>query len=225
MKSNGTIHDQMIPLKQLSQTDPIDRRAEKQAETKGYSPMDPPDAYAPPADVGVDRKDLHPFLLQLIEDHEAVVTELDAFESVLVRMQTDGIDRDTNQKLGEFFRYLDESIVQHQALEETKLFPLLRQRLVERGEHSQGPDARTAIDMLEDDHIKVMQLAAVTFSLLGLAPRLPDADSCLIVLDTGLQQGKALVELLRLHIFREDNVVFPLAQTHLSAAELDAMRQ
>jgi hemerythrin-like domain-containing protein len=31
------------------------------------------------------------------------------------------------------------------------------------------------------------------------------------------------VELLRLHIFREDNVVFPLAIKHISEKELQAM--
>jgi len=61
-------------------------------------------------------------------------------------------------------------------------------------------------------------------NFLGLVFRLPDERSGMIVLDAALEQGKNLVELLRLHVFREDNVVFPLAHRLISRAEFDAMQ-
>ena len=76
---------------------------------------------------------------------------------------------------------------------------------------------------MEDEHAKAMQLAAVVVNFLGLVFRLPDERSGMIVLDAALEQGKNLIELLRLHVFREDNVVFPLAHQLISIAEFDEM--
>lgn len=185
--------------------------------------MDPPDAYTPPGMEGVAYEDMHPFLQHLMDDHKVIIKELEAFESVLLHIQKEGVSRDVNQRLSLFFRFLDERIVHHHVEEEKILFPLLQERLLEKGEHGQGPAPKTAVDMMEDDHIKVMQLAAVTFNFLGFAPRLPDPASQALVLDAALEQGKALVELSRLHIFREDHIVFPLAQNLLDPDELDDM--
>ena len=77
---------------------------------------------------------------------------------------------------------------------------------------------------MEDEHAKAMQLAAVVVNFLGLVFRLPDERSAMIVLDTALEQGKNLVELLRLHVFREDNVVFSLAHRLIFRAEFDEMQ-
>ena len=46
----------------------------------------------------------------------------------------------------------------------------------------------------------------------------------MIVLDAALEQGKNLVELLRLHVFREDNVVFSLAHRLIATTEFDEMQ-
>ena len=60
-------------------------------------------------------------------------------------------------------------------------------------------------------------------NFLGLAFRFPDQQTRLIVLDAALEQAKFLVELLRLHVFREDNVIFPLAQQLLTPTEFEEM--
>ncbi len=79
--------------------------------------------------------------------------------------------------------------------------------------------------MLEDDHIKMMQLAAVTFNFLGLVSRIPEHTSRAMVLDAAIEQGKALVEHLRLHIFRENNVAFGLAHIYINESEFEEMQQ
>ncbi|HET7118408.1 MAG TPA: hypothetical protein VFI29_18065, partial [Hanamia sp.] len=81
------------------------------------------------------------------------------------------------------------------------------------------------VDMLEHDHIKTMEMGTLTFSLMGIASRLTDRVSNALLIDTAIEQGLALVELLRLHIFREDNVVFPLAHKYLTASDYEGITQ
>ncbi len=130
-----------------------------------------------------------------------------------------------DEALRSFFTFFDDHVVAHQLAEDKILFPTLHERLLEKGEHGAGHPPRTAVDMLEDDHAKVMQIAAVTFNFLALSARLPDPASRAIVLDAALEQGKALIEMLRLHMFREDNVVFALAVEHLEASTFDDMEK
>ncbi len=183
--------------------------------------MDPPDAYAPPNMEPVPYEELHPFLQQLSDEHKECIKELDAFEETLLHIQQKGIDKSVDTRLRTFFEFFDVHIVKHNQKEEKGLFPLLHQKLKEKGDHGHGPTPVTAVDMLEDDHVKALQLAAVVFNFFGLTMRLPDPNSRLVVLDAALEQGKVLIELLRLHIFREDNIVFSQAHQYLSTAELD----
>ncbi len=213
----------MTDFKNLQQVDPLKRMVERQTEKEEFSPMDPPDAYSPPGGKEIPYEEMHPFLQRLMDDHKKCVAELDAFEEVLSKIHKEGVKPDFNKPVSQFFEFLDNAVVTHNLKEEKILFPLLQERLLEGGQHSKGPEATTAIDVLEDDHIKIMQLSAVTFNFFGLAGRLPDIASRAITLDAALEQGKALVEMLKLHIFREDHVTFVQAQEMLITEELDEM--
>lgn len=129
------------------------------------------------------------------------------------------MSRERNSKLGEFFEFLDDKIVMHNLKEERVLFPFIHDRMIDNGEHGTGTVPDTAVDMLENDHIKMMELATLTFSLMGITSRITDPVSKALLLDTAVEQGLSLVELLRLHIFREDNVVFPLAHKYLTGED------
>ncbi len=212
-----------LDLRNANKIDPLKRMVERQTDQEEFSPMDPPDAYAPPAAEDIPFEDLHPFLKSLMEEHKDFIKELDLFEEVLVRIKEDGMKAEFNKPLGSFFQFLDTRLVKHNLKEEKLLFPELHRLLLESGQHSKGPEATTAIDMLEDDHVKLMQLSAVTFNFFGLAGRLPNPESRAIVLDAALEQGKGLVEMLKLHIFREDNVVFLQAQKEVPKEIFDAM--
>ena len=72
--------------------------------------------------------------------------------------------------------------------------------------------------------IKALQLAAVIVNFLGLMFRLPDDKSRLVTLDAALEESKNLIELLRLHVFREDNIILPLAHRLISTAEFEQMQ-
>ena len=215
-----------MDFQNLKHTDPLDRSAHKQDEAPEFSPMNPPDAYAPPVSDAIPYEEMPPFLQKLMDDHRRFTEALDAFEQALAQLREHGLPQASgpvDEAISAFFGYLDEHIVAHHAHEERILFPLLRERLLAAGEHGVGEAPRTAVDMMDDDHARGMQLAAVAFNFLGLSSRLPDARSRAIVLDAAIEQGRALIELMRLHMFREDNVVFTMAARHLTADELSRM--
>ncbi len=208
---------------ELNQIDPLKRQPDQGVVGESLSPMGPPEAFAPPAADRVPREEMHPFLQQFMQEHDEFMNEIKIFEDAILEVQASGFTKELQKKLSHFFHFFDNDFVIHSRREEATFFPLLSRRLKEKGEHTKGDSPKTAVDLMEDDHIKAIQMAAVIFNFLGLAFRLPDGASRLIVLDAALEQGKNLVELLRLHIFREDNIVFSSAHRLISASELSAM--
>lgn len=208
----------------LSAPDYLKRRVEKDTNGKEeFSPMDPPGVYDPQGITPVPYEALYPFLRHLIDEHKVITQELEKFESALSNVRKEGITKEVNQQLAGFFQFLDDTIVAHHLKEERVLFPMMHDKLLMKGEHSPLNSPETAVDMMEDDHIKTMQLSTLCFSLLGISSRLTDPGSRTILVDIALEQGNALIEMLRLHLFREDNVVFPLAQKYLNAEESEKM--
>lgn len=214
-----------MSMHRLNRIDPLRKQAQRALEHgKGLSPMDPPDAYAPPRLEPVPAQALHPFLRQFMDEHAPFMQELNAFEEAIASIQQAGYTKEADAGLRHFFHGLEQRFGPHSRREETALFPLLRERLIASGEHGGGSVPATATEVMEDEHAKALQLAAVVVNFLGLVFRLPDEKSAMIVLDAALEQGKHLVELLRLHVFREDNLLFPLAHRLISAAEFDRMQ-
>ena len=208
----------------MQRVDPVKRQTlHGLTALEGLSPMDPPDAYAPPSITPVAVEDMHPFLQQLIAEHLPFLGEVDAFENAILGIQKTGYTKVADAQLRHFLNFLDEEFIAHNRHEEANLFPLLRKRLLAAGEHGSGDDPQTPVDLMQDEHIKAIQLAAVILNFLGLAFRFPDQNTRLIVLDAALEQAKFLVELLRLHVFREDQVVFPLAHQLITSAEFEQM--
>ena len=208
----------------LKRMDPIKKQPLRGSlEQEGMSPMDPPDAYAPPNAPSVSLEEMHPYLRQLVEEHQPLLGEVDSFENVILSIQKIGYTKVADSQLKHFLNFLDEEFIAHNRREETSLFPLLRRRLLASTEHGIGRDPQTPVDLMQDEHIKAAQLAAVILNFLGLAFRFPDERTRLIVLDAALEQSKFLVELLRLHVFREDNLIFPLAHQLITADEFDQM--
>jgi hemerythrin-like domain-containing protein len=186
--------------------------------------MDPPEAYAPPSLDRVALTEMHPFLRKLCEEHALLSAELSVVEEAILSVQKAGFTEQVESTLLEFCQVLDRDFIPHSRQEEVTLFPLLHERLIADGEHGKGRVPTTAVDVMQDDHLKVIQLAAVIVNFLRLGPRLPDESSTLVVQDAALRHAKSLVELLRLHIFREDNIVFCSAHRLISAQELNRMQ-
>jgi|APTNR8051073442_1049403.scaffolds.fasta_scaffold00802_3 hemerythrin-like domain-containing protein len=216
----------MIDLKKANATDPLKRMVEKESGAEEYSPMEPPDAYMPPTVDAIPYEDMHPLLQGLIDEHVEIKKELDAFEKSLIDFKANGwrLDEQLHKNISSFFSYIDDKVVKHHLKEEKVLFPAVQKALMEKGEHSNGKFPKTAIDMLEDDHLKMMQHLTLVFNLISLGTRLPDPVSRALTFDVAAEQGFSLIELMKLHFFREENVVFPKANKYIKAKEFEGLQ-
>jgi len=205
----------------LKEEDPIIRNAEKD-DIEELSPMDPPDAFDEKRKVGMDYESFHDNLKELCDEHKGAIEKCDAFEAALLEFKNSGfyITREINDAFNSFFVAFDENIMPHNRKEEKGLFPILQKKLLESGEHSSGDEPHTPVDLMEDDHVKMIQLATLSFNFLGLAMRLKNQEDIAMTFDVAYNNGKELVELLKLHIYREDNTLFPLAQKLLTEEEM-----
>lgn len=210
-------------LKKLQEKEPVKKDVEKGLEDTEHSPMDPPAAYDQPGKVKVSFDTMDKSLLEFVDEHKIAMKQVEDFEKALVQFKTTGykVDHKINEIFGIFFKYFDEELLAHNDKEEKALFPLLRERLIEAGEHSKGEKPVTAIDIMEDDHVKFIQLGALSFNFFGLATRIKDEGSKNFILDTAYETARELIELLKLHIYREDYTLFPLAQKYLSKEEFE----
>ncbi len=205
-----------------SNNDSIKRFVEKDNDHEELSPMNPPDAYSPQNIELVAYEKMHPFLQELIDEHLAFTKVLNEFEKSLLKwgknnwIFTDAI----NLGLKQFFNFFDEKVPLHNQKEEKKLFPLLQKKLIETGEHNSKDTSYTGISLMEDEHIKVAQAAAIVFNFLGLGSRLTDSRSKKITFETAYEQGLAIVETMRLHIYREENILFPQAMSLISKDDM-----
>lgn len=208
--------------KNLKETDPIIRNADK-GDVNELSPMDPPDAYDKKFASDITYDDLHKNLQELFNEHINVIAYCDDFEKAINEFKQKGfyISKETNRSFNAFFVFFDEEVLPHNRKEERGLFPILKKRMLENGEHSEGENPHTPVDLMEEDHVKLIQLATLTFNFLGLAMRLKDNESRAVVFDIAYNKALELIELLRLHIYREDHTIFPLAQKYLSPQELE----
>ncbi|TAL59532.1 MAG: hemerythrin domain-containing protein [Bacteroidetes bacterium] len=214
-------------LKKLQGTEPVKKDVEKGLEDTEHSPMDPPSAYEQPGKVKVSFDTMDKSLLEFVDEHKIAMKQVEDFEKALVQFKTSGykVDQKMNEIFSAFFKYFDTELLPHNDKEEKTLFPLLNKRLIEAGEHSKGDDKLTAIDVMEDDHVKFIQLGALAFNFFGLATRIKDEGSRIFILDTAYETARELIELLKLHIYREDYTLFPLAQKYLSKEEFDLIEK
>ncbi len=209
--------------RRLQMADPVRPQAERGLGGDELSPMDPPDPYAPPGLEIDSTGPRHAFLRVLSEEHEAFLTELKTVEDALHAVKETGFREETYRALVHFLGVLDGDFVKHSRREETVLFPLLRERLIVDGEHSKTDDPITSAELMANEHLKAHRSGAVILRFLDIAVRLPDEHSRQTLVRAALREALDLVELLRLHMFREDNIVFASAERLLSAAELDRM--
>ena len=209
----------------MNMNDPVKRFVDKEKEFEEASPMNPPDAFSPSTVDPVAYKDMTPFLQKLMNEHKVFMTVLENFESALINWKTScwNFNDEIDKKFNELFSFLDKNTPGHNKKEEKLLFPPLHNRLMQTGEHSAADEPTTAVDIMEDEHIKVAQLAALCLNFLGLGSRLEDKKSREITFELAYEEGKAIVETMRLHIYREDETLFPLAMKLISQREFEEM--
>lgn len=212
-----------MDLQELNKIDPLKRHVEKSLDTEEHSPFDPPEAFSPPSVQGISFEQMHPAVQLLMKEHQELLKVAGRFEKAVSDFRENGyrMTSDINRAFSEFYRYFDDHLLLHNAREEKHFFPILQEKLLAAGEHSIGDSPTTAIDIMEDDHLRFVQLGALSFNLFGLATRVNDPAAKGLLLDTACDNARELTELLKLHIYREDYTLFPLAQKHMSSEELD----
>jgi hemerythrin-like domain-containing protein len=129
----------------------------------------------------------------LTRQHQDVLAWLAATETALASGRDDA-------DLAGFANFLDSEVVQHFALEEHALFPILARH----PGLSQGPLA-----VMNAEHASFREL-------------LNNLTAGIRAADLGQQRSctHGLIDLLRAHIAKEDTVLFPMASRLLSADEL-----
>lgn len=212
-----------------------DREVQELASGANPMNMSEPTAenHTPPATIDpVPYEDMPEILQHFMDEHEECLKEINHFEEALQDFKKNKwvLNEDIHKSFSRFFTFMDNKVLEHNRNEEKTLFPLLQQKLMASGEHSQlnkymatEEEPRTAVEIMEDEHVKFIQLSSLTFNFLGLAPQLPDARSQSIVSDLVYEQGIQLIETLRLHIQRENKTLFPLACKLISDKEFNEM--
>ena len=212
--------------KRLNENDPIKREVVKDPTLdEGDSPMDPPEAYQSNLEK-VSYDEMHDVLNKLTLEHRVSIKKLNKFEKGLQDFKAGKwiFDKKISNIFSEFFSFFDSDFLLHNRKEEKVLFPLLERRFRETGEHGTDEFSQTPIDIFEDDHYQFIQLGVLTFNLIGISSRLPDEASKNIVSDLAFQNGMELIEMARLHIFREDETLFQLANKLISTEEFDEIQ-
>lgn len=213
-------------MKNVNHNDPITRQVEVSDKDRGseLSPMSPPEAYAPPNNIKIEYDDHHTALKCLIDDHVEIKKNILGFENVLTKLQKNSeLSIELNNDVLSFFNVFLQDFVAHNKKEEKYLFPILEKRFLEVGEHSKSKNPITPINVLEDEHTEATQLANEAHYVWILVFKVSDPATKRLLLKEFLLKSLKLVDQMRLHIFREDDIVFSLAQKHLTAQELDCI--
>lgn len=218
----------MIDLKETNKVDPLKRNVEHGLdEMKGCTPFDPPSVYEEDKKGVVDFEGMDEVLKELVEEHKVAIKKIEEFENALIEYKTKGyvLSPEINTAFSNFFKFYDNNLLVHNEKEDKVLFPLLNEKLLQSGEHSTSENPKTAIDIMEDDHVKFIQLGTLSFNLFGLATRIKDAQSRIFICDTAYDTSREFTELLRLHIYREDYTLFPLAQKLITKEEFIVLNE
>lgn len=211
----------------MNKTDDQLKRFVEKNSGEELSPFDPPDAYDPQNIEPVIYDELHPFLKKLVDEHTVFTNVLNGFEEALIKWRNNNwvFDKEIDEKFKNFFAFIDENVPVHNHKEEKELFPLLQKKLIEIGEHNSKDSSLTGINIIEDEHIKVAQAAAIVFNFLGLGSRLPDQRSKEITFQAAFEQGIAIIETMKLHIFREENILFSQAMKLFGEEEFELLNK
>lgn len=215
-----------LNLKELNRIDPLKKSAEVSAQDMGneLSPMSPPEAYEPPSDSQIDYDSLHPFLQNLMDDHVDLKKKLKELKVVFDQPKRGNeINQTTLRALDTFLQFFNEEFTPHNQKEESKLFPLLNDKLIENGEHSPTKEKFTGVKILKDDHTNAARLEGILSQLLKIILSLDHEPSKEIIYQELKKRGNELIDLMQLHIFREDFIIFGMAQELLTIEQLDEM--
>lgn len=210
--------------RELQKIDPVKPQVsvDRGSMEEGISPMDPPSSFEPPAKSKYPQEKMRPFFQDLMREHDNLKKEMTNFKQILKLIQQTGqITLEQRKGFKEFFTHFEADFIEHNRKEEFILFPILKKRLLEAGEHSPTKKPVTGVDVLQDEHIQALQLATLCYKNLDLLDSINELTSRRKVVLFIVSKGLDLIELMELHIFREDEIIFGLAHELLSNDEMN----
>ncbi len=156
---------------------------------------------------------------KLIECHDHILAQLSLFNQSLNSVEQQGVvgflsERENIKKT---FEFIDTSIMLHTRDEEEGLFPMLQPKLEAKLIGSGG--GKTPVDMMESEHRIVEEVTSRVKSLASMIEKSPHESETSLLLDEFLQKGRWIIQAYQGHIWKENNVLFPMAERLLSVEE------
>ena len=197
-------------------------------------PLSEGDPYEPPVSPSgkpaasiepVSYENMPAALQRFMDEHKTCLKVVQEFDAALSSFKQSSwqMSQEVQDAFRTFFIFFDKNISAHNSKEEKLLFPRLQKCFTEASEYSSDERPLSAIDILEEDHLQIVQSATLVFNFLGLAPRLPNRESSVVVFEHAYELGKELVENLRLHMIREDETLFPLACKYMDKSDFEEL--
>ena len=199
----------------------IKRFYDKNSIGKSF-PFEPTNAYDHQNIARVEYENYHPFIKELIDEHKKMTLVLNNFEMSLIdwRINDWEFKETINEKFKSFFTLIKEKVPIHNKKEDKVLLPLLNKKLIELCDQNFLNCELTGNDLIVDEHLKIEQAASIVFNLLDIGLSLFDKQSKEITFAAVFEQGLAIVETIKLHIYREENILFPQSMKLLNWNEI-----
>lgn len=138
-------------------------------------------------------------------EHREVLARIDALEADTDRMgRTDGADAPTEQSIRDVLEHLRRQFDTHMRAEDEVIYPTLEEAL---------PTAGRSVAPLRQEHGELRSMLSDLEGTLGRTPGRARNQQIAV-------QGQDFVDLLRIHIRKEESVVFAVAERMLQPTEL-----
>lgn len=158
--------------------------------------------------------------------HEDVLKQLDKLEKILNVVKKPADLRKKGKDLAVFFAFIGESLALHTRDEEQALFPFLQVKLRRPKKGANGGCASAApVEVMMADHKEIHALISEMRTFFGLAAGEKNAKFGKILIKTAAEKGRLTGEIFRDHIWKEDNILYPMAKENLSAKELSQIAE
>lgn len=146
-------------------------------------------------------------LVTMRADHRAVLERLSGLETAAERIAAVDADPGDESRVREFVAHLEAQFATHMRAEDELLYPALTTAL---------PDTRASLAPLVAEHAELRAMLAALAATLD-EPAGPTRNEQLAV------QARDLADLLRIHIRKEEAIVFTVAERLLPAGERRAL--
>lgn len=153
---------------------------------------------------------------ELMECHQHVLKQLEALERAGKEVSEKGLSDEARSIYSKFFDFANTSLALHTRDEEQALFPLLTPRICAHACGAHG--GVTPVEVMMSNHKDVHAAIDVIRTLLELAKKSEDREK-LFASEIAVKTG-FIVETMRDHIWKEDNVLYAIARQAMPAEEL-----